>query len=401
MSAMENVKVLNHQPNSKQMDTTEKMAGIDRHPSNAVTLQYTLYEWYNLFNEQTVAPNKRDELFSSPGAAFGSLVKTMEDFPNVLMKEFIIPSSTFDKQSYIHIIQALLTNISDKLYNLSVDDDNDEPVRIATVYCCKAIQKGLDFLRNFFYSFFDNTQRLPVFCNRETLNSVLMKFSESDELADYLKIYIANSSLSYHQADYLTKLAGQIQAIRNSESADNIIHLLYYNNYNNVNFIESEKEKIRKKSNDFPTGKEKFQFCQNEINRISIIKIKPQIAYNISAESIKKQLLDWLKEEIKQLETEQNKVNLKDAMIDTENKIQTTLSVAKLAVLLRLMTVDKIIINQPITAALRTASKVFSTLQKDEISFGSLETKYHAPDKSTITNVKEMLTKWVKLTDKL
>ena len=68
---------------------------------------------------------------------------------------------------------------------------------------------------------------------------------------------------------------------------------------------------------------------------------------------------------------------------------------------MRLLVVDKIIINRQIAPALRTVAKMFTTLQKDEISFGSLETKYHAPDKTTITNVRDMLFKWINILGKL
>jgi hypothetical protein len=50
---------------------------------------------------------------------------------------------------------------------------------------------------------------------------------------------------------------------------------------------------------------------------------------------------------------------------------------------------------------LRVISKMVTTLQKDEISFGSLETKYHAPDKATITAVRDMLFKWINILGKL
>jgi hypothetical protein len=34
-------------------------------------------------------------------------------------------------------------------------------------------------------------------------------------------------------------------------------------------------------------------------------------------------------------------------------------------------------------------AKVFTSLQKEEISFGSLETKYYSSDKATITALKD------------
>ena len=110
---------------------------------------------------------------------------------------------------------------------------------------------------------------------------------------------------------------------------------------------------------------------------------------------------DWIIEETRKEQLSNLKRKGKDLQLDPEGKIQTSLSVAKLAVLIRLLVADKIIINKSVAPMLRTVSKLFTTLQKDEISFGSLETKYHAPDKATLNIMKEMLQKWVVLIGKL
>ena len=72
-----------------------------------------------------------------------------------------------------------------------------------------------------------------------------------------------------------------------------------------------------------------------------------------------------------------------------------------MALLIRLLVIDKIIINRAVAPMLRVAARLFTTLQKDDISFGSLETKYHAPDKATINAVKDMLFKWINIVSKL
>lgn len=61
---------------------------------------------------------------------------------------------------------------------------------------------------------------------------------------------------------------------------------------------------------------------------------------------------------------------------------------AKLALLIRLMVIDKIITNRVVAQVLPIAIKTITTLQKENIAFGSLETKYHNPDRGTISAVK-------------
>ncbi len=117
--------------------------------------------------------------------------------------------------------------------------------------------------------------------------------------------------------------------------------------------------------------------------------------------SLKEQINGWIDEEIKFLENVQLPEKVADKLNENEDKIHTSLSVAKLAVLLRLLVIDKIIINRTVAPMLRVAAKIFTTLQKDDISFGSLETKYHAPDKATINAVKDLLFKWINILGKL
>ncbi len=109
----------------------------------------------------------------------------------------------------------------------------------------------------------------------------------------------------------------------------------------------------------------------------------------------------WIEVEIKFLENGNATQKEQTTQIDAGEKINTSLSVAKLALIIRLLVVDKIIINRTVAPMLRVISKMVTTLQKDEISFGSLETKYHAPDKATITAVRDMLFKWINILGKL
>ena len=117
--------------------------------------------------------------------------------------------------------------------------------------------------------------------------------------------------------------------------------------------------------------------------------------------SIKDQINSWINEEVKFLENVQLPDKVANKLNENEDKIHTSLSVAKLAVLLRLLVIDKIIINRTVAPMLRLAAKIFTTLQTDDISFGSLETKYHAPDKATINAVKDMLFKWINILNRL
>ena len=65
------------------------------------------------------------------------------------------------------------------------------------------------------------------------------------------------------------------------------------------------------------------------------------------------------------------------------------------------MIVDKVITNRIVAQVLRIVVKTVTTLQRENISFGSLETKYHNPDRGTISAVKDMLFRWINILGKL
>ena len=149
------------------------------------------------------------------------------------------------------------------------------------------------------------------------------------------------------------------------------------------------------------SNQEKIAVLRFEQKKINQLTVKSNCQYNPGMPSLKEQVNSWIDEEIKFLEKIPLPGKGGDILNENGNKIHTSLSVAKLAVLLRLLVIDKIIINRNVAPMLRVASKIFTTLQKDEISFGSLETKYHAPEKATINAVRDMLFKWINILGRL
>lgn len=211
----------------------------------------------------------------------------------------------------------------------------------------------------------------------------------------------ADDSITYRKMNYLKYLIKEIESATTILTENYVREVFIYNNFNSVCFVNYEIELIKTEINKLQNHTEIISFLQTEQSRMMQLKIKPGIYFDANFPSIKKQLTDFITEEIKQAELKNNRVADKGLLIDPESKIQTSLSVAKLAVLIRLLVVDKIIINKSVAPMLRTITKLFTTLQKDEISFGSMETKYHAPDKNTINMMKGMLQKWVGIVGKL
>lgn len=370
-----------------------------------LTVQQALCKWYILFNHGTNLMGTDDILFAQipQENILSSLQTDIELIPSALMEEFISNSLIQDKDQYIRLVQALLTNLSDCLVS-RVDQFGN---------VCNDIENVLQFIQNFFYHQFDLDSRLTKFCLQQFLGCSKLKLEywqiklNHSSLLDTLEECLADkfisleNNITYRKINYLKFLLQEIESATSVISENYVREVFIYNNFNSDCFINYEIELIQTEFRNIQTNQEAILFLQYEQGRIAKQKIKSGISFDNQQPSIKKQLSDWITEEIKQLELRNRKAADKDLLIDPESKVQTSLSVAKLAVLIRLMVVDKIIINKSVAPMLRTVTKLFTTLQKDEISFGSLETKYHAPDKTTLNNMKEILGKWVGILGKL
>lgn len=370
-----------------------------------LSVQQALGKWYFILSNgmDNQAPNGQlfPELLESD--LLNNLQTDMEYVPSLLMEEFIGNAFAFDKEQYIKLAQALLRNISDEVFE-SIEDYSG---------VCTQIETALGFIQNFFYEYYDFESRVTKFqlreiseCLKIKIDYLLLKLNNSQLLLVFHQAVTEQCSLpehgvSYRQLVYLRNLVKEIETASASITENTIRNLLYYNNFNSVCFVEYEIALMKVQAEHFETDAANISFLQQHYNLISQLKTKATTGFDIKKPHLKKQIADWITEEIKHIQQKSKRASDKDVMIDPELKIQTSLSVAKLAVLIRLLVVDKIIINRTVAPMLKTVSKLFTTLQKDEISFGSLETKYHAPDKATLNMMKEIMQKWIGILGKL
>ena len=208
--------------------------------------------------------------------------------------------------------------------------------------------------------------------------------------------------ITYSKLAYRKKLITELLSPDNAPLTTQAIRAkLYFLNFNEDNFVAYEYARLQKITENTAGNKEKITALLYEQKMINQLPTILNLACNTFMPSLKEQLKGWIEEEIKYLEKGSFTDKSETANTEKEDKIHTTLSVAKLALIIRLLVVDKIIINRTVAPMLRIVAKLFTTLQKEDISFGSLETKYHAPDKATINTVKDMLFKWINILGKL
>ncbi len=397
--------------------TSDNLRFLYPAPANEESLYGVLTKWSLVISEYGIAINS--DIKTEEGLA------EMIELSTVLKqksKEFFIQSivgkiAVQDKRELTTITQSIITRLLDQLFALE-EKQKDENNNIAIKLISEHVKEVFDFIREYFSSYFDFTQKVPSY--------LLLHFKESLKTsAESLKQLVVNNGIemeeigvvvaeiiehtineksainTYRQINYYKDLFHQFLSGDGTLDSSFLRDAFYKLNYNNESFILNEYERLNKACSLLHSIKEKIAFLSYELKKVNQFFCTPRNGFLQFLPSVKEQVGNWIIEEIRFLEKGTFPVEYTNSLSEPDSKIHTSLSVAKLAVIIRLLVVDKIIINRTVAPMLRVVTKTFSTLQKDDISIGSLETKYHAPDKTTINAVRDMLFKWINILGKL
>ena len=397
--------------------TTDNLRLLYPAPANEESLYSVLTKWSVVISEYGIAINSNKE--TEEGLA------EMIELSGVLKqksKEFFIQSivgkiAVQDKRELTTITQSVITRLLDQLFTLE-QNKSEENDKVSIKLISEHVKEVFEFMREYFSSYFDYTQKVP--------SCLLLRFKESLRTsAESLKQLVVNNGIemedigvivaevieqtitekstinTYRQINYYKDLFHQFLSGDGTLTASFIRDAFYKLNYNHESFIINEYERLNKACSQLHSIKEKIAFLSYELKKVNQFFSTPKNGFLQFLPSVKEQVGNWIIEEIRFLEKGMLPLEYSNTLSELDNKIHTSLSVAKLAVIIRLLVVDKIIINRTVAPMLRIVTKTFSTLQKDDISIGSLETKYHAPDKATINAVKDMLFKWINILSKL
>lgn len=339
-----------------------------------------------------------------------------ENLQRLILDEMIGRNAVKDKEQFIRMVQMMATRLLDHL-SIYANTNLNKTTSDSVLSFIQILLKTIYFVQEFFGKYFDKNERVPA-----ALATIYNK--EINSLAEKLKHVLSSSmpadtglsevinnhfmepteshqhNVTYRQLFYEKELLQELLKEYNFTSSS-IRNILYYFNFNCSGFVIYEFDRLVNLLTPLASKAEKINLLRSELKSISQLPVRINYYFDENMPSLKEQVSAWIAEEIKYCEAGNFIQVANSSGIDPENKINTTLSVAKLGLLIRLLVVDKIIVNRTMAPMLRTVAKTFTTLQREEISFGSLETKYHAPDKATIGMMKEMLQKWIHILGKL
>lgn len=337
---------------------------------------------------------------------------------SMLLEDLIEKPNVIDKERYIKVNQTLLIRVLDSLFAYSQTWPLDEHILLLYNTINQHLQNTLNFIEEFFGNYFDCNEKVPepyikiarkhIKKQEKQLKQIILKGDKIDTrlcslVLENIQHFRIDESVvfTYRRLSYHKLLLNELLSSKVMQTSQSLMEALYYLNYNDDNFVNYEYEWLKELTAELPTNMHKITALRFEQKIINQLPIKPNCIYNPNMPTLKDQINGWIEEEVKFLENIKFPEKVTDKPDENDQKINTSLSVAKLAVILRLLVIDKIIINRTMAPMLRVAAKTFTTLQADDISFGSLESKYHTPDKATINAVKDLLFKWINILGKL
>ncbi len=336
----------------------------------------------------------------------------------ILIEGIIDRPKITDKQQFVQVNQAMLIRLIDKVYSYKGKEGVSDGMLNRYDIISRHLENTLDFVEDFFGNYFDRNEKVPsayLIISIEELCrqlEILQQTLDSNKSIDSKLINILVNNFNkfcvqkmpgatYNELVYQKDLMNELLTEKTLESEGTVREVLFYFNFNDGEYVAYVYNKLTALTESLTTKIEKIAALRFEQKNINQLGTKLNCCLCCTMPSLKEQINHWVEEEIKFLETDLTFEKPHTTDNELDEKIHTSLSVAKLALLIKLMVIDKIITNRVVAHVLRIVIKTVTTLQKENIAFGSLETKYHNPDRGTITAVKDMLFRWINILNKL
>lgn len=340
-----------------------------------------------------------------------------ENVRNLLIEGVIDRQKIMDKQQYVQVTQAMLIRLLDRVHSYKQNSGLGNKLLGLYNAVSQHLEHVLDFIEDFFGNYFDRNEKVPApylhisveeLCNHLQHLQKLMESNEVDR--ELTKILVSNfknfcsiksTGPTYNELLYQKDLMGELLSDNVLQSEKAIREVLFYFNFNDDDFVAYLFERLKILSESYGSNKEKIAALRYEQKNFNQLRSKLNCYLSPNMPPLKEQVNGWIEEEIKFLQTEPVLSVSSKVENEVDDKIQTSLSVSKLALLIRLMVIDKVITNRVVAQVLRLVIRTVATTQSNNIGFSSLESKYHKTDKGTTSAVKEMFFRWINILNQL
>lgn len=256
----------------------------------------------------------------------------------------------------------------------------------------------LNYIEQYFTSYFDRGADVPrvyLLLNQRSLRSSIkalrLKLNELNTNADFIDVLLTPMSAfcqkkraSYRELIYIKDILRTLNAC---EAISEVKDLLVSLNFNSCPLVSQWIGEMVNMLNSLPETKDRTAQLSKWQKDINQIPVKPNIALKPNCVSLRDQLSQWITEEIQYLETRQRLLSVAPSFkasstVNDEEKLQFSVSVNVLAILIRAAHESKLILNKHGTTVFNTVSKFSSTVQTKNPGAKSMDKKSHDPERS-------------------
>ncbi len=346
---------------------------------------------------------------SNSESPFTSWYGEKDRFLRAVMNRILQISSEKQIRYYIRWYQDRIVRLADQVFAQIREIEVEDPERLNLVF------ELLEEFRATFEKDFDLSRSIPIGLQtneRTILTPVAGKLKvqlEAEGISDDLKqialipfrelFQSGTAPVSFHQLYYVRYYAKELSLIetqigtrRTKDLA--LAEILLGLNFNNPQFFQYMIKLISQKvRGEARNAREILTYLKDYRKRVNQIFIPKGICYSKAIPSIKKQLLNWLNEEIKLLQAKNNEPE------ETEPYLKLNLSVSQMAYLTSLFFKHDVF-HEPVKAkVIRGITQTFSSKETTRISPGSFKTKAQEPGDNAVEEVHKLLKAMVKDTE--
>lgn len=325
------------------------------------------------------------------------------------------------RELYIQHHQVQLIRMADQLFQyLAIKNpksiyETGKDDLITTIYkeTFRCTEELLNYIEQFFTSYFDKNADVPrvyLLLNQRSLRSSskalrakLISLNANTDFVNVLiypiTVFCQKKRASYRDLIYIKDILKTLNAC---DTIGEMKDLLVSMNFNSCPLVSQWIGDMVNTLNGIGETKDRTAQLSKWQKEINQIPVKPNIALKPNCASMRDQLSQWITEEIQYLETRQRLLSVAPGFkprtsINDEEKLNFSVSVNVLAILVRAAHESKLILNKHGTTVFNTVSKFSSTLQTKNPGAKSMDKKSHDPERSHKTKAINALQDMIRL----
>lgn len=279
-----------------------------------------------------------------------------------------------------------------------------------------AFDELLSFIERHFTKYFDQDAKAPEgylslarkdsLANMKTFRLSLESMNADVTLIDLvlrvLKKIAENNSekgTTYRKVMYAKEIQKELSRITDGRTINDVNEelrqLMYYLNYNSIKVITWHAHYVSSLLDKNEARTEKIETLSLLLKNVSQAQVKPGTGYNLHSPSLKNQLTEYISVELEYHERLQQLSNKPSGPSPDDFlsgfKLKFEASVSQLAYLLKILIETKIIVNNNVSQIINFLVRFVITRKSENISVGSLRSKFYNVETGTKESVRSML----------